>query len=506
MAFLTAQLQESSVPRNDREGPARRAILEAGDRIDPARIPLVVDLDGTLLRTNSLPESLMTLARKQPLKLLSVPLWCIGGRAQLDRRLAQAAIPDVRTLPYRADVLVYLRAQKQRGRRLVLSTGAYERLGHEVARELGLFDSVIASTGAGDLGSRRKGERLVAEFGIGGFDYLGYSRRDLPVWRNARHALVVSASRGLPRDVAAVVPVEQVFMHRRAGPQDYLQALRVHHWIKNVLVFVPLVAAHRSFEPALMLSALRAFAAFSLCAAGVYLLNDMLDLADDRRHPRKRERKLAAGQIPLAHSLLLLPLLLAGAFLIGAQLPRGFGFTLSAYLVLMFGYCFGLKNVPVLDVLMLSSGYTLRVAAGAAAINVVSPTWLLAFSILIFLSLALLKRYAELVSLRNAPAHLRRARGYVAGDERLLVAEGVASGYLAALVLVLYANTDLARRAYTHCELLWIVALLLLAWISHAWLVAARGRIHHDLVVFAFQDWVSLALICAVSAVAVLAL
>ena len=454
------------------------------------RVPIVVDLDDTLLRTDSFIESVFVLARTKPLSLFRLPLWWIAGIAHCKRLLAAQAIPDVHLLPYHTGFLSFLREQKALGRPMVLAAAADEGLAREINRDIGLFDEVLGSDGHVNFSGKVKRDRLVGRFGERGFDYAGSRPGDFPVWRAARRALLVSPSPHLEHKVASVTPIETVFRDQKTGWLDYLHTLRVHHWVKNLLVFMPLALAHRFFEFDLLVRAVLAFVAFNLCVSGVYLLNDLLDLPADRRHPKKKERRLASGRIRLAHALLLIPLLLAGAFGIAWHLSTGFAAVLAVYILLMVDYSMKLKDIAMVDVLVLASGYALRVAAGAVAVGVVLSPWLLTFCVFLFLSLALIKRCSELVlaELAPGPSH---ARGYWGSDKVVLVAQGIASGYLSVLVLALYTNTDISQRMNTRHEYFWGTCLLLLYWLSYLWMMAMRGRIHNDPVIFALSDRVS---------------
>jgi 4-hydroxybenzoate polyprenyltransferase len=459
----------------------------------PERVPLVVDLDGTLLRTDSLIESIFVLARTQPASVFKLPLWLIRGRAHLKQRLAAAATPDAHWLPYRSDLLEFLRAQKRLGRSLILATATDDKVAREINLEVGLFDQVFASDGAVNLSGERKRDRLVAAFGLKGFDYIGNDARDDGVWRAARRALLTSSSPRLAKAVAKTTPIEKVFGDQGLRWQDYLNALRPPHWIKNVLVFVPLAAVHRIFEAPLAGRALLAFVAFNLCASGLYLLNDLLDLPADRRHPHKKERMLASGRIRLVHALAMMPILLVVAFAIAWHLSMAFAGVLGLYAALIIGYSLRLKDVPLVDVLVLAGGYALRVAAGAVAVEIRISAWLLTLCVFLFFSLALIKRYAELVVLESAASAARvHARGYVSQDKGLLLAQGIVSGYLAVMVLALYTNTEISQRLYARHDYFWGICLLLLYWISYLWMMASRARIIGDPVMFALSDRVSL--------------
>jgi 4-hydroxybenzoate polyprenyltransferase len=486
------------------EGERRLAV----ERSEPTRLtapaddsesplPLVVDLDGMLVATDLLLESLFVLARRRTPRLLMLPLWLAKGQAYFKRRLAQEATPDVPTLPYRRDVIRYLEAARRRGTPLVLATAADERIAQAVANHIGLFDAVFASDGVVNLKGESKRQRLIAEFGARGFDYLGGGRKDRLVWHSARRAIAVQRK---PGDLASAPETECLFEAPPPDPLLYLRALRPHHWLKNALVFLPLAAAHRLAEIGLLSQAFVAFVAFSLCASSTYLLNDLLDLQRDRRHPHKKDRALASGRLPVAHALALIPLLLAGAIAIGLLLPWGFLGVLALYYVLTLSYSLRLKDMIILDVLALAGLHALRVMAGSAAVSIPPSTWLIAFCVFLFFSLAMIKRYAELVVMRTVDGARAHARAYELEDSELLAALGGASGYLAVLVLALYAS-ETAQGGFGRHELIWLVCVLLLYWISYMWLMAHRARMHDDPLVFALRDRVSRVLVALMAAV-----
>lgn len=481
---------------------ARRPAQPEGACPDPA--PLVVDLDGTLLRTDLLMESVLVLAKKRPLDLLKLPLWLARGRALLKQKVAACAMPDIRTLPYRPDVLAQLEAEKAKGRCVVLATAADESLAQRVAQNLGLFNRVYASDGRVNLSGEHKRDRLVAAFGEKGFDYIGNALRDLPVWRAARTALLVRPSHTLRRRAGQAAPVAQVFEDRGPAPlRSYLQALRPHHWVKNGLILLPLAFTQGLSWMQWLPQALLAVAAFSLCASSVYLLNDLLDLPYDRRHPQKKERALASGRIGIVQAIGLTAALLATAVLIGAKLSGAFLAVMSGYYLSTLVYSLRAKDVPILDVLVLAGGYAARVAAGALAVGLVPSTGLLAFCLLLFFSLTLIKRHAELTIMGSVSAS--GTHGYFYADRGLLAAQGVASGYLSVLVLALYVNAEVAPQAPPRHSLFWGVYLLLWCWINLLWLRAHRGQIPNDPVLYALRNPASLLLMAGMAALALLA-
>lgn len=471
-------------------------------------LPLVVDLDDTLLRTDSTIESIFVLLRSSPMDLFKLPGWMIQGWARFKQRLAQSAMPDLETLPYRTELVAYLREQKTAGRILVLATSADAKLARTIALKLDLFDLVMASDGKTNLSGSQKRERLVSEFGIGGFDYIGNAARDDPVWSAAHEAILVSSSIRRRRHVASMTPVVRVFVGPRSTWMDFLHALRSHHWIKNTLVFAPLVATYHSFQWDLFGRGVLAFIAFSLCASSVYLLNDLLDLPRDRKHPVNKGRELASGRMSPLHALTLAPLLLVTALLFGSYLSAACAGILVLYFTVMLAYSMGLKDLPLLDALILSSGYALRVLAGGYATDIHVSPWLLAFCVCLFFSLALTKRYAELLlnDAVRAGRPERRTRGYQSGDKPVILAQGIASAYVAVLILALYTITGVMQQLHARHGLFWVLCALLFYWTNYLWLMTARGRMHHDQVVFVFKDRISRVLLIGMGTAAALAL
>jgi 4-hydroxybenzoate polyprenyltransferase len=433
-----------------------------------------------------------------------VPFWLVRGKATLKQHLAQEAAPDKSTLPYRRDLIEYLEAAKRRGRPLVLATAADERIAQAVADHLGLFDAVFASDGIVDLKGESKRDRLIAEFGADGFDYVGSGGADRPVWASARKAILVRREAAFRADQADRSEIERVSEAPSADRFVYLEALRPHHWLKNVLVFLPLAAAHRLGEVDLLVQALLAFVAFGLCASSTYLLNDLMDLPSDRRHPHKKDRALASGRLPLVHALALMPLLLGGAIAVGLLLPWAFLAVLALYYVLTLSYSLRLKDMVILDVLAIAGLHALRVMAGCAAVSLPPSAWLIAFCVFLFFSLAMIKRYAELVVMRTIEGAHAHARAYELEDSELLAALGGASGYLAVLVMALYIS-ETGYGVFGPHALIWLICVLLLYWISYMWLMAHRACMHDDPLVFALRDKVSRVLVALMAAIFLLA-
>jgi 4-hydroxybenzoate polyprenyltransferase len=469
------------------------------------KVPLVVDLDRTLVRTDLFLESIIALLKRQPGYFLVLPFWLLRGEESFKKELACRISLDARLVPYRSEFLAYLQQQRSQGRRLVLSTSS-ERLARPIADHLGIFDSVVASDGSAPLSGERKRERLVDDFGDKGFDYAGHEGQDLPVWSSARKAIVVSPGDRLVQALAPLVPIQSVFEDRPNGLTDYLTALRPPQWLKNLLVFAPLLLAHRFYEPALFGRAVIAFIAFCCCASSGYLVNDLFDVAVDRGHPTKRLRPFAAGRLPISYALTMIPVLAVLGCALGAWLAPSVLGLLLLYYALTLTYSVYIKRVVLLDVTVLAALYTLRIVAGASAAMIWLSGWLLAFSSLMFFSLAIAKRHVELTVMRAIEGNHASARGYKSRDAVLLASAGVASGYMAVLVLLLYITTDAANGLYGGRNWFWFLCPLLLYWVTYIWLAAHRGKIRDDPFVFALRDLTSRVLILLMIVTALLAL
>ncbi len=454
----------------------------------PIMTPVCVDLDGTLVRTDLLLESFILLIKRNPLYLFLVPLWLLRGKAALKAGIAARIALNPAALPYNKEFLAWLNSQRATGRSLWLCTAANQRLAEGVASHLALFDGVLASNDRINLAGSAKAAQLVERFGERGFDYCGNERKDLEIWRKARGAVVVQGNSQLQQDAAGVCELVQTFPTQARPLKAIIRALRPHQWAKNALIVVPLLAAHRVSDPGSILAGLLAFVAFSLCASSVYLVNDLLDLEADRAHSRKSKRPFAAGDLSLLAGLLLAPCLLIAAVCIAAFLPPKFWLVLGTYYALTCAYSFVLKGLVLIDALALAGLYTLRIIAGAAAVGVPLSFWLLLFSVFLFLSLAFVKRFAELDSLRRQQRLRAVGRGYHVEDLSLLQSLGTAAGYLSVLVLALYINSPDIEALYSRPKLIWTLCVLMLYWISRVWMKAQRGQMHDDPVVFALKD------------------
>jgi len=454
--------------------------------------PLVIDLDGTLIHTDTLHESALRLLRDRPWRFFRIPFWLLQGKASLKRQLAHQTAFDPKFLPYNRELLGWLTQQRVAGRTLILCTASDRSVATSIADHLGIFDEVMASDGALNLAGRHKAEALLKRFGQGGFDYAGNSTADLAVWPFARHAVVVNALDELASKAASCCKIEQTFPAKAIGFTAWLGIFRIHQWLKNLLLFVPLFAAHQLTSADTWLSLILAFLAFSLCASSVYITNDLLDLESDRHHPRKRHRPFASGLVPALKGVVLAPLLLAASlglasFVSGAFLPW-----LMFYFVLSCAYSWLLKRFMLVDCLTLALLYTVRILAGTAAAGLSMSFWLLAFSVFLFLSLAFLKRFAELGVQMVSGKEDVHGRGYLTTDAPLIQTLGITSGYAAVLVLALYLNSEAVLKLYRSPEFVWGAIPVMLFWVSWMWMQAYRGKMHDDPLVFAVKDKASL--------------
>lgn len=466
--------------------------------------PLCVDLDGTLVKSDTLLDGLCLLVRKRPLLLCRLPLWLIRGRARLKLEVAKNAPLDPARLPYNAELLQYLQAQKHAGRRIELATGADGPLAQRIADHLGIFDSVLASDSRTNLTKLNKLARIQEEFGE--FDYIGNSSADLSLLAGARIAMVANPTDGLRLALRLKqIPVARTFSDRRPAAHSLFKAVRIHQWAKNILLFAPLLMSHK-LTPAAISAAVAAFFCFSFMASANYLVNDMLDIENDRHHPTKRLRPFAAGDLPVTVGIALAIGLALASFAILPRLPNSFALWLGIYILGSLTYTLHFKSVPVLDVLVLSGLYTVRLLAGSAATATEISPWLAGFSTFLFLSLAIVKRFSELENLRERGVSRTHGRGYLVDDIQQIRSFGTSSATAAVVVFMLYIARPDVTALYRHAARLWLIVPLFIYWLFRVWLLASRGELDDDPVVFAIQDRVSLAIGALVVIVAIFAL
>ena len=454
------------------------------------QLPLCIDLDGTLLKTDTLWETFIAQLKSRPWRLLMIPWWLLGGKARLKQRLAEGVALDCASLPYTGQLLSLLEQAHAAGRELVLVSACDRAVAAQIAEHLGFFDEVIASDGKTNTKGRNKARVLVERFGQNGFDYAGNEQADFPVWEVARERLVVNASPSIARRLGKSESVREL-SPRANRLRAFIRALRCHQWSKNILVFIPLIAAHAYFSREAVMGAGLMFIAWCLVASGIYVLNDLLDLDADRRHPTKRLRPFASGDLPLSAGVVMAPTLLVAGLAIAAAISMGCLAALGLYCALAFAYSSHLKKRSLVDVFTLAFFFTIRVVGGGLASGYPVSTWLLAFAGFLFLGLAFLKRCSELVCIQALGRRHMGSRGYGVVDLPVLQMFGVASAFIAIMVLSLYVNSAVAEAQYRWPAALWAAGPFLLLWLCRLWLATARGEMSDDPIVYSIKDWVS---------------
>jgi 4-hydroxybenzoate polyprenyltransferase/phosphoserine phosphatase len=448
--------------------------------------PLVIDLDGTLIRSDLLVETAFAVAGSSFSGCVEIVRQLFRGKAQLKKFLAHANI-SLALLPYDPLVLARAKAAANAGQPVYLASASDEKLVRAIAEHLGFFSGWFASDGTTNLAGATKAGRLVDVFGRGGFDYIGNGAADIPVWAVCRKRIAIRAPSQVRSRLLCLDPETEFLSHERPTWQVWARLLRVHQYSKNVLVLVPLLTSHE-FTAAAVFGAVGGMISFSLCASGVYIINDLIDLEADRLHPTKRERPLASGAIPLAYAVFLSPVLIASAMLLAALISPTFLLVLACYLGLTTAYTFSLKRRAIVDVVVLAMLYTLRVIAGGEAIDLSVSEWLLGFSMFMFMSLALIKRYVELSQNKKLSLPDPTNRNYNTGDMNIIGSLAAASAFNAITLFSLYLSSDTVHRLYRHPQFLWLICPLLMYWSSRALMVAHRDAMHDDPVVFALKD------------------
>lgn len=454
--------------------------------------PLCVDLDGTVIATDSLAESLLVIIKINPLLLLLLPYWVLRGKYYLKSQLEINSKITPEKLPYRSKFLEYVKDEKAKGRKIVLATASMPSIANKIADYLDIFDEVLASENNINLRAENKADALVKRYGEKGFDYAGDSKADIPVWKHADKAILVHPKKSVLRKARKAGNVHLVFTHNYSKFLALVKEIRVYQWVKNILLFLPMLLAHEIFNFRLIKDTSISFIAFSLMASFVYVLNDLLDVEADRIHPTKRNRPIASGKISIFQAFFIIPVLFFASLGISAYyLNFEFTVMLLVYVISNIMYSFHLKKVMILDIIILSTLYTLRLIAGAVAGNVHISPWLIEFSIFFFFSLAAVKRYSELLTLKDTNQTSIKRRGYLVGDIDVVRNFGIISGYLSVMIIAFYVHGQEVEKLYKHPEFLWAISPILLYWISRVWLIAHRGKMNDDPIVFTGKDVVS---------------
>lgn len=449
--------------------------------------PLVVDLDGTLTPTDTLVESLLKVIKQSPRNMFRIPFWLLQGRSKFKEIIAEHANFEAELLPYREPLIDYLRSEKAKGRQIVLATAAHHSIAEKVAMHLGLFDQCLSTKENINLKGKSKLQVIREKVGDA-FVYAGDSKVDLPIWKASKAAVLVDVSHSMAKKVRQYVPIEREFQGYGKSLSVWLAALRVHQWLKNLLLFVPLMTAFSFTETSKLSAMFVAFLSFSFAASATYVVNDLLDLDNDRIHPRKRYRPFARALLPILNGLFMAAILLLIAIALALVVSINFLLMLLFYLILTSSYSWILKEYVMMDVLLLSLLYTLRILAGSVAVGITISSWLLVFSAFLFFGLALIKRCAELVYLEQSGLKATRGRDYLVTDLRVLWPLGVGASLSSVLVFGLFINAPETIARYNTPECLWLVAIGLIYWLARLWVKTSRGEMHDDPVVYAIKD------------------
>ncbi len=460
---------------------------------------LIVDLDGTLIKTDMLHESFWSSVKRNPSTAFLALISLVYGKAALKDRLSATSDVNVATLPYNRSVIKYIEEHRLEGGKSVLITGSSQAYADKVSGYLKLFDEAYGTRDGNNLTGKAKRDFIHDFLGFKSFSYIGNSRDDLHVWRHANKVITVNTSKRIRKEAEGIGKPSEHLLTDDVSAISYFKLMRTYQWLKNMLIFLPILAAHQ-LDRDNIITGLLGFFSFSLVASSVYVLNDLLDLGHDRSHPRKRSRPLAAGDLSIANALLLMPVLLLFGFGIGAVLGFSFVLVLTLYLILTTLYSVKFKTIAVLDIVLLGALYSLRVFAGGVSSDIKLSFWLIAFSTLFFLALAAVKRQAELIDTLQRGADHLAGRGYETADLPIINMVGLVSGFAAVQVLALYVNSEKVQELYMTPEALWGVCCILLYWVIRIVFVTNRGLMTDDPILFTVKDKVSYACLILMSA------
>lgn len=453
---------------------------------------IYVDLDGTLIKTDLFFESILKLIRQNPLNIFKVFFWILKSRSFAKSKIANLIDIEAKSLPYQTELLAYLKNLKTQGHRIILATASNEKYAHNVSNHLGIFDKVIASSEAINMKGRRKLDEISKDTNNGKFCYAGDSTADIPIWKAASENIFVDAPDSAIKNAKIDQKDEKIITSYKTSKfKAFIKEMRLQQWAKNVLIIIPLLTAHRYTEAGMALIYLYAFLSFSLCASGVYFMNDLLDIEADRKHKTKYKRPIASGALPIPLGVFGAIMLPASGFAIALiTLKMEFVVILGIYFILTNFYSLFLKRISTADVMTLATLYTLRIVAGGAAGGIELSSWLITFSIFFFVSLAYLKRYIEVSDL-NEDNHKAEGRGYSGNDTETMFMLGIANATASILVMALYLSDDHFHAQNQHPEIPPLLCFILLYWTNRIWVGAKRKKIADDPVIFAVKDRIS---------------
>ncbi|WP_373414940.1 UbiA family prenyltransferase [Ensifer aridi] len=453
------------------------------------QLPLVCDLDGTLIKSDSLHENLFDALFHSPRQLLrTIPNW-FKGRAALKEALANVRSIEPQLLPYREQMLELIRRAQSAGRETYLVTAADQSIANDVISYLGSFDGAKGSNGSLNLKSRRKLQWLQESFPEG-FIYAGDSAADLPIWEAASGAVLVGNGVKFENQVReAGVKVRTLSPEKRYPVKDWLSELRIHQWSKNLLIFLPLFLGRIVDDFHAVLKTTAGFLAFGLIVSATYIINDLADLEADRAHATKRFRAIAAGRISVISGFLACLFMLAAGIGMALLLDHQFALVVSVYLALTLAYSLRLKRVALLDVTVIGALFTLRVVMGQVLNGLAFSPWLLSFSAMFFISLALAKRHVEAMRACSVGKDVIEGRGYLPDDWPLTLGYGLASTSASIVIMLLFlALEPRVTQLYHNPAWLYVAPLGVSIWLQRIWLLSHRMELHDDPIVFALND------------------
>ena len=450
-------------------------------------IPLVVDLDGTLLKTDILYEGITLLLKKNPFYFLLCIFWLLKGKVNLKKNVFKSIDIRVELLPQNKELIDFLKEEYAIGRQLVLASASLKSVIYDISREIPIFDCIYGTEEI-NLKGKNKLKVLIENFGEYNFDYIGNSVADLEIFEKSRYSYLVNPSKSLEEKTRKISNLKHTWKSEKVKLNDYLNAIRVYQWLKNFLIFIPLITSHSFTSTNLIFIATCGFFAFSFVASSGYIINDLLDLNSDRIHPSKKFRSFASGKLSILTGLILVLTFLSLGLLIAMQLNSLFSVILLVYFILSISYSFYFKKKVLYDVFILALLYSIRVIAGGLVTNITISFWLIAFSTFLFLSLAFVKRYSELLKVKDENDLVKRGRQYKKVDLNILQIMGIVCGFISVVVFTLYLDSDEVRQLYTKPNILWLISFCLLFWISRIWIITNRGKMSDDPIVFALKD------------------
>lgn len=455
------------------------------------RHPICIDLDGTLVKTDTLMEAILVLLKENLFYIFLMMIWLFRGRISFKLAVFRHAQLDVKSLPYNEKVIALIKAEIKNARPVVLVTASPHIIAEAIADHLGFFSEVLASSGTTNLKGKEKAKLLMEKYGHQGFDYAGNSPVDLHVWKHSEKAFLINCSKQTEKKLKIFTSAFTVVQKRKPLIKLIMKQARVHQWLKNLLIFTPIILSHKLTDVFSWIHTIHGFFAFSLLSSSVYVVNDILDLQADRQHSQNCKRPFASGDLPLSWSFVLFPGLFLGGILLGWSLSIDFFAIVLSYFGLTSAYSLRLKEIPIADILILTSLFAWRVFAGSVASGIVFSEWFFTFAIFFFLSLALVKRCSELIELKASHRKLASRRGYLVEDLPLLLSLGVGSAYLSVLVLALYFSSNQVEALNIYPKLLWAILPILLYWLSRMWLITWRGKMLSDPLLFTMKDRLS---------------